>query len=611
MEQCSPHDLWEKAKKQLRKDLGEGEWKTFTMQSAQGGAITISETMQSLKVASDDAKTKYATHKVKTSSGRELFEYNIGRILTRLDMMFQMVDSTMSYAPEMASVVWTAFRMLFNCFLIHKEACEFLSGAVDRISYAIFICEVCAKRYLGKASASDVVTGVVKRIPGVYAAVLQFSYETKKLVSANPVKRLMDLMFGKLKDLQSYVSTATAKLDELEKYVDIGFKETVEDFVESMGKDVKMVADLMPGMSQGIQRIEESSQRIEESNKRIEESVKALTASQGKSREENDREKLVKDHDNAMRWLKPAAWLLDSSQLTTQHKNNLRSMSPGSCDWIFDHEDYKAWLGKLNRRVMWIFGEAGFGKSFISSAVIDAITSVNQQQSPGEFHPLVVYFFCRSGSDASQKGDRIMLHLLMQLFIHSSPDRLSERPKGDTCQIEQKTIQKCIDVISTAKQRLKDSETSQESDHTARALGISGMQKVFRDLAQALERDIVIILDGLDECSDWSDCNLLDTLMHLAEGHESIHLMITSRPEPSIVTAFSEKQAHTLSRIEVNKERNGPAIASYVDEELRSVKYLKESQRHKARDVIMKKSEGMFRCKCPPIFPSTPQLTEE
>ncbi|KAK0615489.1 putative ankyrin repeat protein [Lasiodiplodia hormozganensis] len=335
MEKYSPHDLWEEARKQLRKDLGEGEWKTFTMQSAQGGAITISETMESLKAARDDANTKYATHKVKTSSGKELFEYNIGRILTRLDMMFQMVDSTMSYAPEMASVVWTAFRMLFNCFLIHKEACEFLSGAVDHISYAIFICEVCAKRYLGK-----------------------------------------------LKDLQSYVSTATAKLDELEKCVDIGFKETVEDFIESMGKDVKVVADLMPGVSQGIQRIEESSQRIEESNKRIEESVKALTASQGKSREENDREELVKDHENLLRWLKPAAWLLDSSQLTTQHKNNLRSMSPGSCDWIFDQEDYKAWLGKLNRRIMWLFGEAGFGKSFISSAVIDAITSVDQQQSP-------------------------------------------------------------------------------------------------------------------------------------------------------------------------------------------------------------------------------------
>lgn len=595
MEQCTPHDLWEKAKQQLRNDIGEREWKAFTMQSAQGGYISIPETIKSLKAAGSQASAKYAKHKVKTSSGKELFEYNIGRILTRLDMMFQMVDSTMSYAPEMASVVWTAFRMLFNCFLIHKEACEFLSGAVDSISYAIFICEVCAKRYLAKASGGELVAGVVERIPGVYASVLQFSYETKKLVSANPARRLMDLMFGKLKDLQGYVGTATARLDELEKRVEISFKETVEEFIKGMGEDVKMVTDLMPEMAQGIQRLEGINQRIEDTSTRIEEGVKTLVASQGKSKEESDRDKLVKDHENMLKWLKPGAWLLDSSQLEAQHRDNFESIAAGSCDWIFDENDYKAWLGKENRRIMWLSGEAGFGKSFMSSAVIHAVSSVDRQQSSEGFRPLVIYFFCRSGSDASQKSERIMLHLLMQLFNHSSPDRLSERPKGDIRQIEQKTIQKCIEVMNSAKQRLKDAETSQESDHTARGLGISGIQKVFRDLTQALERNIIVVLDGLDECSDWSERNLLDTLMDLAEGDDSIRLMVTSRPEPSIVTAFSAKPSHSLIHIELDRERNGPGIASYVDEELRSVKHLKESQRHKARDVIMKKSAGMFR----------------
>ncbi|KAF4544367.1 Ankyrin domain protein [Lasiodiplodia theobromae] len=586
MEHFSPHDLWEEAKQQLRRDLGEEEWKTFTMQSGQGGNITISKTMQSLKAARDQATAKYATHKVMTSGGTELFQYNIGRILTRLDMMCQMVDSTMSYAPEMASVVWTGFRMIFSCFLIHKEACEFLSNAVDRISYAMFICEVCAKRYLAKASGGNLVAGIVKRIPGVYAVVLQFSYQTKKLVSANPVKCLMDLMFGKLKELQSYVTTATAKLDELEKCVDVGFKETVEKFVEDMGKDVRMVADLIPGMAQGIKNLEEIGHRIEEG-------MNALAANQGKSQEEIYRKTLVKEHEDALKWLKPGTWLLDFSQLEAQHRNNLASIFPGSCDWVFDQESYKAWVGKENRRIMWLLGEAGFGKSFISSAVIDAIKSTNRQKSFKRSQPHVVYFFCRSGSDASQKSERILLHLVMQLFNHANPEIPLEKSKAVSNQVQQKATEKCIKIVNAAKQRLETSD-GPKIDRTARGLGISGMQKVFDDLTQVLERDVVIVLDGLDECSDWSERNLLNALMDLTEGNDGIHLMITSRPQPSIVDAFSAKPAHTFSRIEVDRERTGPGIASYIDEELKSVKHLNEAQRHKARDVIMKKSEGSF-----------------
>ncbi|KAF9641148.1 ankyrin domain protein [Lasiodiplodia theobromae] len=587
MEQPCARDLWEEAKAQLKDDLGDGEWKTFTMQFEHGEAVKIEDTIQSLKATGNQARNKYRTHKVKTSGGKELFEYNIRRILTRLEMMFQMVDSTMSFAPQLASVVWTAFRMLFKCFLIHKDACEFLSSAVDRISYAMFICEVCAKRYLAKDSASDLAAGVIQRIPGVYAVVLRFSYETKKLVTAHPMKGFMDLMFGGLKEMQSYIDTMVTKLGELERCVDIGFKEAVEDFIKDMGKDVRLVADLMPEMAQGIRRLEETSQLTLET-------VKTMAANQGRSKE-TERDKAQKDHDTAMKWLKPGGWLLDSSQLQNQHRNNLRSMYLGSCDWIFSHESYRLWLGEKNPRILWLFGEAGFGKSFISSAVVDAISPVDRQQNSKSAPPLVIYFFCRTGNDASQKSNRIMLHLLMQLFDHSSPERLSKNPRGGLSPDELATIQKCVGAINTAKQRFEDSDTSQLKEHTARNMGVSGLQKVISDLAQALGKDVFIVLDALDECSDWSDCDLLNALTDLTTGNSLIHLMITSRREPSIVDAFHAKPMYIWCDLKVNKERTGPGIASYVDEELKLVKHLKDSQRLEARDVIMEKSEGMFQ----------------
>ncbi|KAB2570628.1 Ankyrin-1 [Lasiodiplodia theobromae] len=588
MEQPCARDLWEEAKAQLKNDLGDGEWKTFTMQSEHGEAVKIQDIIQSLKATGNQARNKYGTHKVKTSGGKELFEYNIGRILTRLEMMFQMVDSTMSFAPQLASVVWTAFRMLFKGFLIQKDTCEFLSSAVDRISYAMFICEVCARRYLDKDSASDLAAGVVQRIPGVYAVVLRFSYETNKLATANHMNRFLDLMLGGLKELQSYIDTMVTKLGELERCVDIGFKEAVEDFIKEMGKDVRLVADLMPEMAQGIRRLEETSQLTLEA-------IKTMAANQERSKKEAERDKVQKDHDTTMKWLKPGGWLVDSSQLQNQHRNNLQSMYRGSCDWIFGHESYSLWLGQRNPRILWLFGKAGFGKSFISSAVIDAISPVDRQQNSESAPPIVIYFFCRSGNDASQKSNRIMLHLLMQLFDHSSPERLSKIPRGGLGPDELATLQRCMDAINTAKQRFENSDTSQLKERTARNMGVSGLQKVIGDLTQALGKNVFIVLDALDECSDWSDCDLLDALTDLTAGNSMIHLMITSRPEPSIVDAFHAKPGHIWCKLEVNKERTGPGIASYVDEELKLVKPLRESQRLEARDVIMEKSEGMFQ----------------
>lgn len=125
MEQ-KPRDLWEEAEILFRQELGERKRIIFEAQS-KGRIVTSKDMIDSFQHTSNQTSKKYGIYKAKVGD-KELFEFNIGRIPTRLDMLFQMLDSTRSFAPEMTGVVWTTSRMLCNCCFINKEACDSLSG---------------------------------------------------------------------------------------------------------------------------------------------------------------------------------------------------------------------------------------------------------------------------------------------------------------------------------------------------------------------------------------------------------------------------------------------------------------------------------------------------
>jgi hypothetical protein len=71
-------------------------------------------------------------------------------------------------------------------FLKDFDTCQFMTDAVDQISDIIFICEIYGKRQVkqlpGFSQAKLLGDKILEKIPPLFAIVLQFSYETRKLV---------------------------------------------------------------------------------------------------------------------------------------------------------------------------------------------------------------------------------------------------------------------------------------------------------------------------------------------------------------------------------------------------------------------------------------------
>ena len=72
-------------------------------------------------------------------------------------------------------------------FLKDSQLCADLFDAIDQISDIIFVCQVYANEYSRERMAPDdsKIAGdrVLKQIPPLYAIVLKFSYQTRKLVN--------------------------------------------------------------------------------------------------------------------------------------------------------------------------------------------------------------------------------------------------------------------------------------------------------------------------------------------------------------------------------------------------------------------------------------------
>jgi hypothetical protein len=178
--------LWEEAQRLLREDLGTEKITDST---------TLQETIRTLRDVQTQSSKQY-------SSGDRV-NFKLSRILKRLNLLLNFGDAAMKSAPETVSVVWSAFRMLIRvCHprlrssrmiarLIVSQGitddaaiCEFVTNAVDKISDIMFTCDIYSRRYLkqGTTLPDEIRDKVLEQIPPLYAVVLKFSYQTRKLV---------------------------------------------------------------------------------------------------------------------------------------------------------------------------------------------------------------------------------------------------------------------------------------------------------------------------------------------------------------------------------------------------------------------------------------------
>ncbi|EPS44250.1 hypothetical protein H072_1753 [Dactylellina haptotyla CBS 200.50] len=249
----------------------------------------------------------------------------------------------------------------------------------------------------------------------------------------------------------------------------------------------------------------------------------------------------------------------------------------GACGWLFEETEFNNWYSSEESEFLWVYGNVGFGKSVLMSAIIDRILDdikKNAAKDPAQV-PLVAFFFCKFGNEKTQKTLSVVKNLVYQYYrqcrYSESQDNLAEANQKVKELINENTG--IISALSSSTETLQD-----------------GLNKLMIGITKLINHNSYIIVDALDECDDREKEGLLAFLQKAARKGSKIKVIVSSRQEPDISKMFSDQP-----KISVEEQKNTSDLKVYVKKELQKITILRDKERAGARKVIVKRAAGMFR----------------
>ncbi|KAL4982172.1 quinon protein alcohol dehydrogenase-like superfamily [Aspergillus falconensis] len=235
----------------------------------------------------------------------------------------------------------------------------------------------------------------------------------------------------------------------------------------------------------------------------------------------------------------------------------------GSCDWIFDREDFSNWIYGDETTLYWIKGEPGKGKTMLLIGIIKQML-----QSISDIG-LVSFFFCQNTDPNLNNATAVLRGLIYQLAVKN-----------------RSLLSYIHDAYDSRGQSLFD-------DHNA----FFALSKI---LSKMLDDpnipDVYLIIDALDECQTDLE-QLLELLMqHVSSSR--LRCLVSSRPRSEIRNSLANSNNYT----ELDLGRNAlqevtEVVEEYIDREIEDLakqkKYNNKLQRE-VKDYLQLHADGTF-----------------
>lgn len=208
---------------------------------------------------------------------------------------------------------------------------------------------------------------------------------------------------------------------------------------------------------------------------------------------------------------------------------------------------------------------AGFGKSVLVSSIVEKLKEEPDSR-------VVLFFFCKTGDDSTQRAGSILRNLIFQLY-----EKTRDSPK---------VYAQCTKVIAKA----QNSNKTKRGEMVEYSKSVKNLKQILEEIIRIFGKRVFVVIDALDECKDRKSEDLLAALQGLVEADLGIKIILASRPETDI-----EEFLQDISRVEVNQVSNSVDIKSYLVKELKKLSCLKPKDRKIACRAIIERSDGMFR----------------
>ncbi|KAF3082204.1 hypothetical protein TWF102_001290 [Orbilia oligospora] len=564
---------WEKAKAIFREKLEAEEGGKLKKSSLEflNEVVTPQQAIAQCEKTKERADKEYSSKKEVVVAGKKLnIKEKMVKILRKMSMFVAIGDVVFEHSPDTSAVVWSAIRLILEIALDDINTCGLLIDAVDEITGAMFAAEIYEQRY-HKAEADGEKTGkneaillgskVLEKIVPLYADILYFSYYSKKYIQHGKLVRLLKGITKPIAVLQGILDGITKKLGEMHTVAGLVFQEQSLEALEGLAATTKLEG-------------EETRNFIRETMFKSNRDITDLKDAVLRSLANEEMERLNAEFAENEKWLDPL------QDLHYELNSNRAKRQKGTCGWVFDQDEYKQWYNSTQSSFLWVYGNAGFGKSVLMSAIVDGILEGIGKETSQKVEvpspPLIASFFCKVGSEKTQKTFPILKSLIYQYYQyckHRMPQEI------------------LVEASSRIKEAAKKEMSISNSPSNATGDSVQEIwKKLILDLGKLFNSPIYIIIDALDECDDREKTGFISLLQNVARSSSRTKVVVTSRQEPDIVTLLSHGP-----KISVEEQKNIKDVKVYVKKELKKVTILREKERKDAHKAIVKRASGMFR----------------
>jgi hypothetical protein len=213
-----------------------------------------------------------------------------------------------------------------------------------------------------------------------------------------------------------------------------------------------------------------------------------------------------------------------------------------SYKWILgnkDYQDFTDWHQGNTKRLLWVKGDPGKGKTMLLIGIIRELTA---QLDTHFDEPHLSYFFCQ-GTDARLNTATAVLRGLMWMLLR-----------------QEKLLIRHLD-------KFKDSGSKLFEDRNA----FYNLKQIFRSMLEdGVLKRAYLVVDALDECRDEEPglSQLLELISDISETNDKVKWLVSSRNVPQIETRLEENKTRTRLSLELNADSVASAVEAFIDYKL-------------------------------------------
>ena len=244
-----------------------------------------------------------------------------------------------------------------------------------------------------------------------------------------------------------------------------------------------------------------------------------------------------------------------------------REHVPGSGDWIRSEAAMKSWM-RNEIQLLWISGNPGCGKSFLTYTIITYLQELHQDATGHAGHSSIGYFFLRDNNDQTRSFEQALRDISYQL---AQTDQAYAKFIGNV-------LQNNPEITSVR----------------------SAWQTLFVDFFignNFTESSAFVLLDGVDEAFEEGRATFLELLKDVQDAGRDSRLQVVMLGRPQVIEEIAAELGDEVSTIQVDSTKNGDDIAQYVELSIKKspkLKRLPTSLKDEIRMTLSSKAGGMF-----------------